>query len=74
VPASASPAGFYLPFTSQNCKPPPHEGWGIFNRNNGEFSTGIDRKARGNVVSLTFTLPSERILKIVKADKSTIVE
>jgi hypothetical protein len=44
VPASASPAGFYLPFTSQNCKPPPHEGWGIFNRNNGEFSTGIDTK------------------------------
>ena len=34
--------GFYLPFTSQNCKPPPHEGWGIFDRNNGEFSTGID--------------------------------
>jgi len=30
--------------------------------------------SRSNVVSLTFTLPSERILKIVKADKSTIVE
>jgi hypothetical protein len=41
-PASASPAGFYLPFTSRNCKPPPNEGWGIFDRNNEEFSTGID--------------------------------
>ena len=43
VPASASPAGFYVPFTSRNCKPPPDEGWGIFDRNNEEFSTGIDR-------------------------------
>jgi hypothetical protein len=42
-PASASPAGFYLPFTSRNCKPPLGEGWGIFDRNNEDFSTGIDR-------------------------------
>ena len=42
LPASASPAGFYLPSTGRNCKPPPHEGWGIFNRQNEEFSTGVD--------------------------------
>jgi hypothetical protein len=32
VPASASPAGFYAPSTSRNCKPPLDQGWGIFNR------------------------------------------
>ncbi len=29
-PASASPAGFYVPSASRNCKPPLAEGWGIF--------------------------------------------
>ena len=42
LPASASPAGSYLPSTSRICKPPHHQGWGIFDRHNGEFSTGID--------------------------------
>jgi hypothetical protein len=42
LPASASPAGFYVPSSGRNCKPPPPEGWGIFNRQNEEFSTGVD--------------------------------
>src|SRR6185437_4137890 len=29
VPASASPAGFDVPSTSRNCKPPLDQGWGI---------------------------------------------
>jgi RNA-directed DNA polymerase len=42
LPASASPAGFCVPSASRICKPPPREGWGIFDRYKGEFSTGID--------------------------------
>ncbi len=44
VPASASPAGFYVPSASRNCKPPLAQGWGIFNRHNEEFSTGVDKQ------------------------------
>jgi len=32
----------YAPSTSRNCKPPLDQGWGIFNRQNEEFSTGVD--------------------------------
>src|SRR6185312_896758 len=46
VPASASPAGFYVPSASRNCKPPLDQGWGIFNRHNEEFSTGVDSSTR----------------------------
>src|SRR5262245_16652959 len=37
--AAALPAGFYVPSARRNCKPPLGEGWGIFDRNFGEFST-----------------------------------
>src|SRR4051794_2612574 len=50
-PASASPAGTYSDSSSRNCKPPPGEGWGIFDRRNEEFSTGVDMPAcRQNIV------------------------
>jgi hypothetical protein len=42
LPASASPAGYYFASASRFCKPPPGGGWGIFDRHNGEFSTGLD--------------------------------
>ena len=42
-PASASPAGFYVPSAGWNCQPPPPKGWGIFDRPNGKFLTGVDR-------------------------------
>jgi len=44
-PASASPAGLHSESTSRNCKPPPDQGWGIFNRRNEDFSTGLDKIA-----------------------------
>jgi len=40
--ASASPAVCHGESGSRNCQPPPPEGWGIFSRNFGEFSTGVD--------------------------------
>src|SRR6185437_2513503 len=49
VPASASPAGFYVPSASRNCKPPLDQGWGIFNRHNEEFSTGVDTGRAGPI-------------------------
>jgi hypothetical protein len=45
-PASASPAESHSQSISRNCKPPPHEGWGIFDRRNEEFSTGVDTRKR----------------------------
>jgi hypothetical protein len=45
-PASASPAESHSQSISRNCKPPPHEGWGIFDRRNEEFSTGVDSLVR----------------------------
>ena len=47
LPASASPAGYYLASASRFCKPPPRGGWGIFDRYNGEFSTGLDSARAG---------------------------
>jgi hypothetical protein len=44
-PASASSAGLHSESTSRNCKPPPSQGWGIFNRRNEDFSTGLDIQA-----------------------------
>jgi hypothetical protein len=41
--ASASPAVCHGEPDSQNCQPPPLQGWGIFDRNFEEFSTGVDR-------------------------------
>src|SRR5580658_6836446 len=41
-PASASPAESHSDSISRNCKPPPGGGWGIFDRRNEEFSTGVD--------------------------------
>src|SRR5580658_4859140 len=41
-PASASPAESHSESISRNCKPPPGGGWGIFDRRNEEFSTGVD--------------------------------
>jgi len=29
--------------SGRNCKPPLDRGWGIFNRQNEEFSTGVDK-------------------------------
>src|SRR5260221_87708 len=40
-PASASPAGIHSESGSRHCKP-PGKGWGIFDRRNEEFSTGVD--------------------------------
>ena len=42
APASASPTDLYVLPSGRNCQPPPRRGWGIFNRNFGEFSTGLD--------------------------------
>src|SRR5580693_7986961 len=42
-PASASPAESHSDSISRNCKPPPRQGWGIFDRRNEEFSTAVDR-------------------------------
>ena len=47
-PASASPAESYSESISRNCKPPPGGGWGIFDRRNEEFSTGVDRRGKFN--------------------------
>jgi len=49
LPASASPAGYYLATTSLFCKPPLGEGWGIFDRHNGEFSAGVDKLTNSTV-------------------------
>ena len=35
---------FYLPLPGWNYQPPPARGWGIFDRYNGEFSTGVDNR------------------------------
>src|SRR5271165_5440410 len=45
-PASASPAESHSDSISRNCKPPPGEGCGIFDRRNEEFSTGVDKWSR----------------------------
>src|ERR1700686_489818 len=45
-PAPASPAESHSQSISRNCKPPPAEGWGIFDRRNEEFSTGVDTTKR----------------------------
>ena len=42
LPASASLADFSVPLNGQISKPPRYEGWGIFDRQNEEFSTGVD--------------------------------
>src|SRR5947209_16674435 len=49
VPASASPAGSMFHLRSRNCKPPLDQGWGIFNRQNEEFSTGVDTSGEHTV-------------------------
>ena len=54
VPASASPAAFYVPSTSRNWIPPLDQGWGIFNRQNEEFSTGVDISSQRELIT---TLP-----------------
>jgi hypothetical protein len=41
-PASASPAGFIFTPIGWNCKPSPPKDGGIFDRQNEEFSVGID--------------------------------
>jgi len=41
-PASASPAGFIFTPIGWSCKPSPPKGGGIFDRQNEEFSVGID--------------------------------
>ena len=41
-PASASPAVIHAQGSGGWRQPPPDEGWGIFDRRNGEFSTGVD--------------------------------
>lgn len=41
--ASASPAVCHGEPGSQNCQPPLLQGWGIFDRNFEEFSTGVDK-------------------------------
>jgi transposase len=61
VPASASPAGFNVPSTSRNCKPPLAQGWGIFNRQNEEFSTGVDKKLE-DIVGLYLNPPQQAIV------------
>src|SRR2546421_5905766 len=42
-PTSASPAGFIFNLPAQTCKPQSPEGGPFFDRQNGEFSTGIDK-------------------------------
>jgi hypothetical protein len=46
LPASASPAGFIITPAGWKCKPRPHQGGGIFNRNYAEISAGIDSPAK----------------------------
>jgi hypothetical protein len=48
-PASASPADLHARAKGGDRQPSPNEGWGIFGRQNGEFSTGIDTR-RGSLV------------------------
>lgn len=56
APASASPAALYGEPGGHDRQPPPYEGWGIFNRNSGEFSAGIDTFDRRSLWQLEASL------------------